>query len=233
MIYEVRLYTIVPGRLDVALERFEHHLPALFADHGINNVGRWIVTAGPSGPMFVYMMAYATLADRETQWALFYSDPRWPQIRLQTQGDEEATERFEIFFMASNPVWPGMAAREEEPLAGVFDLVLSESALGRGGAVNAFLADSYLPAVQRAGGSLFLVADLLTGASLPRVALMLHWSDAAARREGWLRIQKDDVLNGAIAAARRSFGRALLGRSDIYVLEPTAFALPTLNHGQT
>lgn len=231
MIFEFRLYTLVPGRLDVTLARFQDHLPALFADHGIDNVGRWIATAGPNGPMFVYMMAYTSLAERERKWAQFYADPRWARIRSSTQGDEEAVESFNLFFAASNPSWTGRSADCEEPLSGVFDLVLAEAALGKTAATNAFLVDFYLPALERAGARILLVADLLTGPVLPKLALLFHWQSGNARRDGWLALSRDETLNQAIAAERASFGRALLGRTDTYVLEPTDFALPLADLG--
>lgn len=225
MIHELRLYTVVPGRMDVAFRRFKDHLPALFARHGIRNVGRWSATAGPDGPMFAYMMTYEDLAERERQWTGFYGDPEWSGIRARTQGDEEATERFAIHFLRPSPFWtpPGDPQRT---VGGVHDLVFSEIALGKAGAANAFLADTYLPALRAAGAEIMLAADFVSGPALPRIALMFAWRDGTARQDGWRRLGTDPALHHALSQQRRAFGRALLGRTDTYVLEPTDFALP-------
>lgn len=224
-IYELRQYSIMPGRFDVALERFQHRLPTIFARHGIRNVGRWTVSAGAAGPGFAYMMAYADLAERERVWSGFYVDDEWWQMRAETQGDEEATERFDIHFLRRSPIWTP-APLAPSLLAGVHDLVFAEIALGKQAAANAYCRDVYLPLVQRCGAAVMLAADFVTGPALPRVAFMFAWPDAATRQRGWQRIQADAPLAEAIACQRREFGRALLGRTDTWLLDPTPDLLP-------
>ncbi len=231
MIYELRLYSVVPGRIDVCYERFEKHLPALFARHGIRNTGRWTATAGPNGPMFVYLMAYRDLAEREGQWNSFYTDPEWFDIRSATQGDEEAVERFDLYFLKANPSWTPDAARSAERIGGTHDLILAEIALGKNAAANTFLAETYLPCLQRAGAEIMLVADFISGPALPKLALMIAWPDGNARTEGWRRINLDPDLREAITAQRQRIGRAALGQTETHLLEPTPFALPLASLG--
>lgn len=231
MIYELRLYSVVPGRLDVSLERFANHLPAVFARHSIRNVGRWTASAGPGGPMFVYMMAYHDLAEREAQWTAFYGDPAWARIRAETQGDEEAVERFDLYFLKASACWTPPAERRKARLGGAHDLIFAEVALGRNAAANAYLAETYLPLLQRCGGEIMLVADFISGPAMPRVAIMVAWQDAAARAAAWREINGDTALAKTLAAQRRTLGRAALGRSDVYLLEPTPFALPLATLG--
>lgn len=231
MIYEIRLYSVVPGRIEVCHERFEKYLPGLFARHGIRNTGRWTATAGPNGPMFVYMMAYRDLAERERQWSGFYTDPEWFDIRSRTQGDEEAVERFDLYFLKANPSWTPDAARRAELIGGTHDLILAEMALGKNAAANAFLTETYLPSLQRAGAEIMLVADFISGPALPKLALMIAWPDGDARTAGWREITVDAGLRNAVAAQRRRIGRALLGRTDTYLLDPTPFALPLATLG--
>jgi len=231
MILEIRLYTVVAGRIAVCYERFARHLPRVFARHGIRNVGRWTATAGAGGPMFVYALAYADLAQREAQWAAFYGDPDWAEIRAATQGEAEAVERFDLFFLKLSPVWTPAPAAAAERLGGVHDLVFAEVALGRNAAANAFLSETYLPLLCRAGARVMTVADFLCGPSLPRLALMLAWPDAAARAAGWRQVLSDAGLDGALADQRRAFGRPLLGRTDTYLLDPTPFDLPLATLG--
>lgn len=231
MIYELRLYSVVPGRIDVCYERFEQHLPALFARHGIRNTGRWTATAGPNGPMFVYIMAYRDLAERESQWNSFYTDPDWFDIRSRTQGDEEAVERFDLYFLKANPSWTPDPARGADRIGGAHDLILTEIALGKNTAANAFLAETYLPRLGLAGAEVMLVADFISGPALPKLAMMIAWPDGDARAAGWCEITADAGLKEAIAAQRRRFGRALLGQTETYLLAPTSFALPLATLG--
>jgi hypothetical protein len=231
MLYEIRLYTVVPGRIDVAYERFGVHLPTLFARYGIANVGRWTATAGPGGSMFVYMMRYPDLAARERQWNGFYLDKEWYEIRAATQGDEEATERFDLHFLKANASWVPPAGDPARRLGGVHDLIFAEIALGKNALANGFLAETYLPLLQKSGAEIMMVADFVTGPALPKLALMLAWTDAGAREAGWRALRADAGLKETIATQRRSLGRALLGRTDTYLLEPTPFLLPLATLG--
>lgn len=43
MIYEMRIYTTIPGRLPNLLARFENHTLKLWEKHGIKQVGFWYV----------------------------------------------------------------------------------------------------------------------------------------------------------------------------------------------
>jgi hypothetical protein len=40
--YELRVYTAMPGKREALAERFAKHTAAIFARHGITNVGYWI-----------------------------------------------------------------------------------------------------------------------------------------------------------------------------------------------
>ncbi len=40
--YELRVYTALPGKRDALAERFASRTAAIFARHGITNVGYWI-----------------------------------------------------------------------------------------------------------------------------------------------------------------------------------------------
>ena len=105
MLYELRLYSATPGRIEDLHARFRDHLPKLMVRHGIDQVGRWTATAGPNGPLFLYLMAYDDMAQRERQWDAFYHDDEWWQIRAATNAGEEMVERFDLFFLRPNALW--------------------------------------------------------------------------------------------------------------------------------
>ncbi len=49
MLHELRIYTVVPGRLVDTVNRYRDHALRLFERHGIRNVGRWPVPPAPTG----------------------------------------------------------------------------------------------------------------------------------------------------------------------------------------
>ena len=225
MFYELRLYTVVPGRLEDNHDRFQNHLPRLMERHGIANVGRWTAVAGPNAPMFVYMMAYRDLDERERQWGAFYQDNDWWELRGRTNAGSQMVERFDLFFLRSNPVWspkPASSTRAQ----GVHELIFAEIALGHNAAANVFLSQTWLPLVEQHGGHVMMVSDFVSGVSMPRAAIMTAWPDASTRFAARRAIDGDPALRAAQKAERESLGRTSLGRTDVFELEPTAFDLP-------
>jgi hypothetical protein len=48
MIYELRIYHAVPGRLPALLSRFQDHTLPLWEKHGIRQAGFWTTVVGKS-----------------------------------------------------------------------------------------------------------------------------------------------------------------------------------------
>jgi hypothetical protein len=87
MIYEMRTYHCLPGRLPVLLKRFETITLKLWERHGIRQAGFWTVVVGNSNQDLVYMLAWDSLAAREKIWGAFMSDPEWIAKRAETEKD--------------------------------------------------------------------------------------------------------------------------------------------------
>jgi hypothetical protein len=75
MIYELRTYTAMAGRLPDLHTRFAEITLGLFKKHGIQMVGFWTNEIGGSNDQLIYMLAYESLADREQKWGAFIADP--------------------------------------------------------------------------------------------------------------------------------------------------------------
>ena len=65
MIYELRVYTCIPGRLPALLKRFEEQTLKIWDKHGIKQAGFWTVLVGDGSQDLHYMLAWELLADRE------------------------------------------------------------------------------------------------------------------------------------------------------------------------
>ena len=87
MLYELRVYHCVPGRLPALLKRFETITLALWQKHGIRQAGFWTVVIGESNQDLFYLLQWESLADREEKWAAFMSDPEWIAKRNETERD--------------------------------------------------------------------------------------------------------------------------------------------------
>jgi hypothetical protein len=74
VIYELRTYTAMPGRLPDLHRRFAEITNGFFDKHGIKVVGYWTNELGGSSDQLIYMLAYDSLADREQKWGAFAAD---------------------------------------------------------------------------------------------------------------------------------------------------------------
>ncbi|MCA7120045.1 MAG: NIPSNAP family protein [Acidibrevibacterium sp.] len=87
MIYEMRVYHCLPGRLPALLKRFETITLYIWKRHGIRQAGFWTVLVGESNQDLVYLLAWESMAERERIWNGFMSDPEWIAKRAETERD--------------------------------------------------------------------------------------------------------------------------------------------------
>ena len=85
MIYELRIYQCIPGRLPALLKRFEDHTLKLWDKHGIRQAGFWTVLVGDGNNDLHYLLAWESLAEREEKWLGFVSDPDWISARVASE----------------------------------------------------------------------------------------------------------------------------------------------------
>jgi len=85
MIYEMRVYRCVPGRLPALLKRFDTVTLKLWEKHGIKQAGFFTTLIGESNQELTYFLAWESLADREKKWTAFQSDQEWIAARAKTE----------------------------------------------------------------------------------------------------------------------------------------------------
>ena len=80
MIYEWRVYEIVPGKKRALNERFAKHTVRLFEKHGMSVVGFWESIVGGRTNALYYMLAFKNLDHLESAWRDFQADPEWQEV---------------------------------------------------------------------------------------------------------------------------------------------------------
>lgn len=86
-IYEMRVYRCVPGRLPNLLKRFETVTLDIWKRHGIRQAGFFTTAVGESSQELTYFLEWESMAERETKWNAFASDPEWIAKRAETEND--------------------------------------------------------------------------------------------------------------------------------------------------
>ena len=87
MIYEMRVYRCVPGRLPALLQRFQNVTLKLWDKHGIKQAGFWTVAIGDSNQALYYMLQWESLDERAQKFAAFQADPEWQEKRAATEAN--------------------------------------------------------------------------------------------------------------------------------------------------
>jgi hypothetical protein len=87
MIYEMRVYRCLPGRLPALLKRFEQTTLKLWEKHGIRQAGFFTTLVGESNQELTYFLAWESLAEREKKWNAFATDSEWLAARAKSEED--------------------------------------------------------------------------------------------------------------------------------------------------
>lgn len=95
MIYELRIYHAVPGKLAALVKRFETTTIHLFEKHGIHQVGFWTTAIGPSNNDLTYMLKWDSLDERTRRFTAFQNDPEWVAARTKSEADGALVGSFE------------------------------------------------------------------------------------------------------------------------------------------
>ena len=93
--YELRVYTAQPGKRDALAARFANRTAAIFARHGITNVGYWIpLQSDPelgvnAENTFIYMRGYPSKEERDKRLTAAHDDPEFKEVVTKQEQNPE------------------------------------------------------------------------------------------------------------------------------------------------
>jgi hypothetical protein len=87
MIYEMRVYHAMPGRMPALLARFENHTLRIWERFGFRQAGFWTTLVGQSSSDLTYMLAWESAEECQRKWAAFMADSEWKQVRAESEKD--------------------------------------------------------------------------------------------------------------------------------------------------
>jgi hypothetical protein len=106
VLYELRIYTAMPGKLPALSARFRDHTCALFEKHGIKNIGYWTNSVGGRNDELWYIVAFENMGQREQAWASFAADPEWKKAREESEKDGPLLHHLENRFLSPTSYSP-------------------------------------------------------------------------------------------------------------------------------
>ena len=93
--FELRVYTAQPGKRDALAARFADRTAAIFARHGITNVGYWIPIESDkelgisAENTFVYIRGYPSKEERDKRLKAAHDDPEFKEVVTKQEASPE------------------------------------------------------------------------------------------------------------------------------------------------
>lgn len=106
MIYELRTYSVMPGRFPDLHKRFAEVTIGYFRKYGIQVVAFWTNDIGGSSDQLIYLLGYESLADREKKWEAFMIDPERRAIFAETEKNGPLLRRAMVQVLRPTPYSP-------------------------------------------------------------------------------------------------------------------------------
>ena len=87
-VYELRTYTVLPGRLPALQKRFSEHTMKLFEKQGMKNGMYWVPTDDArKDNTLIYFLSHESQEAADRSWKAFAADPEWIKVRDASEAD--------------------------------------------------------------------------------------------------------------------------------------------------
>ena len=87
-VYELRTYTVLPGRLPALHKRFAEHTMKLFEKQGMKNEMYWVPTDDArKDNTLIYFLSHDSQEAADRSWKAFQADPEWIKVRDASEAD--------------------------------------------------------------------------------------------------------------------------------------------------
>ena len=104
MLYELRFYEILPGKMPNYHGRQDAAMKAL-EKLGVKTIGVWTQDVGTSNQL-VYLLAFQDAAHRDRAWAEFGKDPGWQKALAESERDGPVVARLVNHLLKPTPYSP-------------------------------------------------------------------------------------------------------------------------------
>jgi hypothetical protein len=87
-VFELRTYTVLPGRLPALHKRFSEHTMKLFERQGMRNEMYWVPTDDAhKDNTLIYLLSHESQEAADRSWKAFVADPEWIKVRDASEAD--------------------------------------------------------------------------------------------------------------------------------------------------
>jgi hypothetical protein len=101
VIYELRIYDIIPNRRQALYDRFVEGALDLLRKHGFKMVAMWEPSDGQE--KLFYLLEWPDEKARAAGWRSFRSDPAWQELKTSTEAAGPMVTRMDYYLLREVP----------------------------------------------------------------------------------------------------------------------------------
>src|SRR6516225_803998 len=99
-VYELRIYHVVPGKLDSLVARFRDYTDKLFTRHGMKSLAYWTALDEPEkSSSFFYILEHPNREAAAANWKAFQDDPEWKAVKAKSEENGKLVEKVDSTFL--------------------------------------------------------------------------------------------------------------------------------------
>ena len=217
MLYELRIYDAMPGKLGALNDIFANHVMGFFKNYGIGMVGFWTAVIG-IGNQLTYMLSVDNMSDREEKWGALRADPSWQKAHAEWESDGPLVSSMQNSFMRLTPYSP-----EPKISSNFQELRIYQAVPGKMSALNARFSDHTIHLFEKHGirNVGYWTQDVGVGTS-NQLFYMVGHANLAEREKNWDAFGSDPDWQKARAESERD--GPLTSKTLSSILRPTDYS---------
>ncbi len=221
-VYELRIYTCEPGKLEALHTRFKDHTMQIFEKHGMENIAYWVPTSDDNNRL-IYVIRHKSREAAAKSWKAFISDPEWKTVAKASREKHGKilAKAPESTYMALNDYSPEVGKSDPQKL---YELRIYTTAEDRLDALNARFRDHTVKIFDRHGLKSFAYWTPTDEPKSKNVLVyVLEYDSRDAAKAGWKKFGSDPDWKKARAESEQD-GRILSQRPESVYMTPTAYS---------
>lgn len=226
-LYELRVYTAQPGKLDAVSARFRDAAVPLFARHGITFVAAWTPVAPNPQNQFVALLAHKDRPTRDAAFKAFAADPAWQATMTESEMGGKLVAKVAEYYLTCTDYSPAVEVTAASPPR-VFELRQYQSSSGNPEAINARFRDHTVKLFAKHGMTNLWYWNLAAGnteTTHDLIYLLAHPS-VEAQKKAFDAFRQDPAWDAARKASEAKAGGSLTTKGGVksMTLVPTDFS---------
>jgi hypothetical protein len=87
--FDLRIYSVLPGKLDAFRDRWRDHAAPIYERHGLHSIGWWVAAKkdAEGHDQFICLLAGESIESIQRSIGEFHKDPEWQRVEKETEMD--------------------------------------------------------------------------------------------------------------------------------------------------